>query len=199
MISISNSIKPCDFDNIMNILTASHIYVTKKSDMRILSDSVWELINKIYNESGIELKSFNDIDELIDRSFFWKIIYDGELNDFSVFNPNLCYAIGLYRHKKGIKRVASGVNRILPLNKARDAWKKLVIDDFKIAWTECSGAVEKKLLQYGGRKYIIDPELLLKNKLFTEAVVLDDGLHYRRKLHNGLEVTKIAIGNINFN
>lgn len=193
-------IKPMDFDNILsNSISASHVYITKKSDMKLLGDRVWKLINKIYNESGTELKSFRNMEEMFERSLFWKIIYSGELTDFNELDPKLCYSIGIYKQLHGIKRVASGVNRTLTLNMARDAWKNLVTDDFSKAWTECSGAVENKLLKYGGAKYIIDPKLLIEHKMFNDMVILDDGLHYSRKLHTGLEVTKLAIGHIKFN
>lgn len=193
-------IKPMDFDNILsNSISASHVYITKKSDMKLLGDRVWKLINKIYNESGTELKSFRNMEEMFERSLFWKIIYSGELTNIIELKPELCYSIGIYKQLNGIKRVASGINRILPHNMARDAWKKLVTDDFDKVWTECSGAVENKLLKYGGKKYIIDPKILLDNGIIKEAIILEDGLHYRRKLHNGLEVTKLAIGTIKLN
>jgi len=200
VIIIDNKIKPSDIDNIIyNNILSSHVYITKQSDMRILGDDIWKLINKIYNESGIELKSFNNIEEMFARSLFWKIIYSGELTNIAELKPELCYSIGIYKQLYGIKRVASGINRLLTYNMAKDAWRKLVTDDFSKVWTECSGAVENNLLKYGGKKYIIDPKILLDNGIIKEAVILEDGLHYRRKLHNGLEVTKLAIGTIKLN
>ena len=96
MIIIDNRIKPSDLDNIMhNNILSSHIYITQQSDMRLLGDDIWKLINKIYNESGIELKSFNNIEEMFKRSLFWKIIYSGELTNVAELKPELCYSIGI--------------------------------------------------------------------------------------------------------
>lgn len=189
-----NIISPLNY----NILLSSHIFIKNESDKKMIIEQAWEILNAGYAKSGLEFLSFISKEHMIDDSFLWKIVYDGKLDNLKEFDITKCYAMGVYKQKFGLKRVGACTNSFSSNKQFRfDAWLNLVTDDFKKAWVECSHNVEKNLLKYGGKKYIIDPNILKENHVFEDIDILDDGIHYKRHLfNNNTEVTKIAIGTI---
>jgi hypothetical protein len=193
-------------------IVASHQYVASKIDMSCIKNIVWDFFDDTYKRSGLKFLSFDDIDDMVDSSVLWKFTYEGKLENFNNIDPNNIIIIAAYKSKFGLKRVATGTRgnpysklsepeKYFEENRKRNsAYIKHMKQDFIKAWCEVSHKQEKKLLSIGGNKYIIDPKILIKNKIFgakTNLITIDeDNIHYTRTLGNGVSVTKIAIGNV---
>lgn len=176
--------------------------IQKNTELRkTLVDGLFNYFVTIYTErSKLVFKSYDDVDELFNKSYLWKITYDGKLDNLADLELDKCYAIRLYNVKYGLKSVASGVNPKMPKNERQSAFRKIIQDDFKTAWTECSGGVEHLAMKYGGKKYRIDPRRLEKyvytGKNRKNFQILEDGVHFSRELSDGTKIVKIAFGQI---
>lgn len=176
--------------------------IQKNTELRrALSDGLFNYFVKVYADNAkLEFKSYDDTNELFDKSYLWKITYDGKLDNLEDLELDKCYMIQVYNMKFGLKNVAGGVNPKMSKREKMSAFRKMIVDDFTTAWMECSGAVEHLALKYGGRKYRIDPRRLEKyvytGKNRKNFQILEDGVHFSRELSDGTKIVKIALGQI---
>lgn len=182
-----------------NIILASHLHIVTSQDKQELSQYVLNFMIKAYEYIEGGFLTFDSLDDLIDNSLYWKIVYSGPLDDIKNFDMSKCFAMTLYKQKAGIKRVASGINKFIKDKNIKvqmiSGYKKLIKDDFKYAWAEVSSRSEKIAMDLGGSAYIIDPNKVKKvfpNRQFEIDI---DGKHYFREL-GGKMIRKIAVGNI---
>lgn len=182
-----------------NIVLASHLHIVTSEDKQELSQHVFAFMSKAYEYLEGGFLSFDSLDDLIDNSLYWKIVYSGSLDNIKDFEMNKCLAMTLYKQKAGLKRVASGINKFIKDKNIKiqmlSGYKKLIKDDFKYAWAEVSERAENFMMSLGGSSYIIDPNKVQKvfpNVLFQ---IDEDKKHYYREL-GGKMLRKIAVGNI---
>lgn len=183
----------------------SHIYVHDEETKQLLCSDLFEFLTSAYKYVG-GFHSFNDEDDFISRSYLWYITYiDEPPSDPSHIDINQVYTVSVYKQKYGLKLVGIGNNRFehyphderveLKLQ-ARDAMVQQLKFAVNHGWTEVSGKVEQLFRLYIPNKYIMDPEDLIHLKGFEDIEILDDHLHYCRKLSDGTEVVKLAYGHI---
>ena len=174
--------------------------IRKHRNMREqIVNSIFAFFDNAYSKQNLKFLSYDNPEDLLNKSFIWKIEYDGKLNNFDEFDINKCIAIKTYNIKFGLKGVASGVNPNIDKQKRKAAYRRILREDFSRVWCEVSGATEHLMLKYGGDKYIIDPVQLREYvyaKTKSEFKILKDGAHYSRFLSDGTPITKIAIGTI---
>ena len=146
-------------------------------------DEAWDILQKAYSRIG-GFKSAASKEELINDTFLWK----------AVKTKNEIVAVGIYKKKKGRKRIAIGALRT-------DAGKKGVLsimkEDLKRAWVETSGPSEKTLKKFpNAEKYFIpnDQAAELTGKKILE--LNPDGYHYTRIIA-GSPHEKMMIGTLN--
>ena len=188
-------------------ISASHIYVTNREEREVMAEDIFEILNTAYDEIG-GFKSFKDMEHFIDDSYLWYITYDGERPNGDL-DINKILAVSVFRRAHGLKMVGMAANRFpyfsvgtqertLAKNKARSAIQEHIRFVADRGWAEVSDRLEVlfgKSLPWG--KYVIDPDVLIENKVFKNISIDPDGLHYYRPLRTGEEpIRKIAYGTI---
>ena len=188
-----------------NPIYASHQLITDKSIKQMLSSDTFEFMNTAYKYIG-GFHSFSGEDDFVDNSYLWYITYDGELNNIDDFDINKVYTVSVFKQKYGLKLVGAGNNRYYHIEDEEERKTKKIqatsalLQQLKWAlnhgWIEASGALEAMILRNFSKKYIIEPEILLENKVFKDMEIAPDNLHYTRRLSNGMEVYKMSFGKI---
>lgn len=188
-----------------NTIYASHQMISSGPIKQILSSDMFEFLNTAYKYIG-GFHSFSGEDDFVDNSYLWYVTYDGPLDNMEDFDINKVYTVSVFKQKYGLKLVGAGNNRFYNVSDDEQRKTKKVfasdalLQQLKWAlnhgWMEVSGSLEKLILANFSKKYIIEPEYLLENGVFKDMEIANDNLHYTRKLSNGMEVYKMAFGNI---
>ena len=188
-----------------NTIYASHQMISSGPIKQILSSDMFEFLNTAYKYIG-GFHSFSGEDDFVDNSYLWYVTYDGPLDNMEDFDINKVYIVSVFKQKYGLKLVGAGNNRFYNIeDDEQRKTKKVYASDALIqqlkwalnhGWMEVSGSLEKLILANFSKKYIIEPEYLLENGVFKDMKIANDNLHYTRKLSNGMEVYKMAFGNI---
>jgi len=188
-----------------NPIYASHQLINDSKIKKMLGSDTFEFMNTAYKYIG-GFHSFDGESDFIDNSYLWYITYDGELNDMKDFDINKVYTVSVFKQKFGLKLVGAGNNRYYDIKDdeqrktkklhASDALKQQLKWALNHGWIEASGALEALIRNNFSSKYIIEPEFLKENKVFKDMEIANDNLHYTRKLSNGMEVYKMAFGQI---
>ena len=184
---------------------ASHHMVSDDQIKKLLSSDMFEFLNSAYKYIG-GFHSFSGEDDFVDSSYLWYITYDGELDNIADLDINKVYTVSVFKKKYGLKLVGAGNNRFYNITdeESRKS-KKLMASDALIqqlrwalnhGWIEASGAMEALIRNNFSKKVIIEPEILLEHDIFPDMEIAPDHLHYTRRLSNGMEVYKMAFGNI---
>lgn len=186
---------------------ASHMFVQNPKIKQILSSDLFAFMNDAYKWIG-GFRSFDSEEDFADRSYLWYITYEGPLpadeNDIDI---DKVYTVSVFKQKYGLKLVGIGNNRFNDIPKperqeykakAADAMIQHIQFAAKNGWAEVSGAAEQMFKRALSPRWIIDPEDLLNMQGFKDIEILPDNLHYMRTLSNGMKVTKIAYGTIDF-
>ena len=186
-------------------VTASHQLISDKRIKHMLCSDTFEFMNTAYKYIG-GFHSFDDEDDFVDNSYLWYITYDGELNDIKDFDISKVYTVSVFKQKFGLKLVGAGNNRYYEIEddearktkklQASDALKQQLKWALNHGWIEASGALEGLIRHNFSSRYIIEPEVLRDNHVFKDMEIANDNLHYTRKLSNGMEIYKMAFGNI---
>lgn len=189
-------------------ITASHLFVSDAATKEMLSSDLFAFMNDAYKWIG-GFKSFTDEDDFASKSYLWYITYKGSLPKRNeAIDINKVYTVSVFKHKHGLKLVGIGNNRFLGVPDPERKELKVEAADAMIShiqfvvtkgWAEVSGAAEAMFKRAVSPRWIIDPEYLITIPGFEDIQILPDNLHYIRTLSNGMEVTKIAYGTINFN
>jgi hypothetical protein len=185
--------------NEVQSLFASHLIIRDIEEKKLITnDELWQFFEKAYFYAD-GFKSFEDLDDMLNRSFFYKIVYDGQINNLSDFTVDKCYVIGIYKNKNGIKRVAVATNLNYDEQKRHSAYEKLVKQDLTKAWVEVSGKAERVMIKKcNAMEYLIDPLILKTVKGYENIEILEDNMHYKRYLSKDPKNPhdKIAFGTI---
>jgi hypothetical protein len=152
-------------------------------DMYKYKDEVWDILQTSYKSIGGFL-SADSVEDLINKSWLWKLVR----------KENRIVTAIIYKNDKGRKLIGGGSDGS---DIGKQMLFKVLQDDIKLVdrkmWTEVSGALENKMLKFGG---IPIPNIKAKELLNKEIISLnDDGYHYTR-LIAGVLKEKMIIGNI---
>ena len=177
---------------------AKHLDIVDLPSKRIISERSWDLFEIMYEYIG-GFHSYKSPQDMAEKAYYIKAVYDGEIDDIKNFEIEKCYAVATFNLKYGLKMTALSANSIcLDKIKVKAAVKKLQQNCLKIGWLECSGKAEKFVMANGGGSCIIDPRIIKEVVYPDREVEIDqDGKHYTRVLTgSGEKVRKLAVGRI---
>lgn len=162
----------------VELLTEKVRNITDKETKEKYASELYDMLKTTYKRAGIDFLSFLSVEDLINDSGMWKVVFRGG-SDSEWGIPT---AVGIYKDKLGRKRTAIGSED--SRQGSRDARKQLIKGDSEQnrAWGEVSGNMETHLLNnYGSTIFIpakFAQEILNKNIIEID----DDGYHYIRNL-----------------
>ena len=87
-------------------LNCSHITITDKNMMGVLSEGAWLFLNSAYRWVPGGFLSFSNEADMIERSTGWYLVYDGEAPTADHIDWQHVYGFTVYRQRLGLKAVA---------------------------------------------------------------------------------------------
>lgn len=87
-------------------LNSSHITITDTDVMKALRKGAWMYLSAAYRWVSGGFLSFNDADDMADKSAAWYLVYDGDAPTPDNIDWQHVYGFTVYRQNHGLKAVA---------------------------------------------------------------------------------------------
>jgi hypothetical protein len=162
----------------MSLKTSSFLNLLTHKEKAKYVDVCWDLLQNAYKAIG-GFKSSASKGDLVNDHFLWKLGRKG----------GRIVAVAVYKKQYGRKRVASATDGSA---EGKQVLREIYKEDLSRAWTECSGAVEKTLMNLGGGNFRI-PVQYATTLTGKQVQPCSDGYHYVRNI-GGHAHEKIIIG-----
>lgn len=151
-------------------------------------DEVWSLIENAYSKIGL----IKDPKSIMSDNVFWKMQKrDGRIVAVGTYKMNPVYGRKLILIGQDGSRIGKNeANKIL--------YDSMLSRKEQMGWAECSGAVERKMQEWGAIPIPIEVAKKLLNTVKRGGVEIQDagdGYHYTRMIE-GKPYTKIIYGNV---
>lgn len=188
-------------------ITSSKRFIADLESKRRFGDELFEFLNEAYDELG-GFKSFKDMDRFVNDSYLWYITYDGPQPAEDELDINRVYVVSVFRKNHGLKMVGMARRKIARGDSLRSENAEVraranaaLTDHIRFTaergWAEVSDKLETWFHRVLGSKYEINPEFLIRHKIFKDIDPDPNDNHYYRPLRkDGPMLYKIAYGTI---
>jgi predicted DNA-binding transcriptional regulator YafY len=157
-------------------------------------------------DSNERLNLYKDFDSYTGSEYSWFVTYEGTSEEPDL---NRIYAISIFKRDHGLKLVCMARKRLRKSDFPEDSVVRLrdrnyfvekkhirYILDNNIGWAELDEHLENSFRRVSTIDNVINPTLLIDNKVIDNITVDSDDYHYCRLNDKGKTVKKIAYGHI---